>query len=276
MNTPKYKLLVFTNLSETCNIALENAVNLAKIINGSIDVFHVLKPSNVAEYENQFSAMRHIDEERMNKKIELKTLVRNISKKAGIKINASSVLGNFKDEAKEQIEKINPDIVVLGKRTPKLFGFLGDDFTKFILNTFNGSVLISGKEKIMNTAEAMSLGMFNTTADELAVEITTDLRKHTKNPIKQFFLRTETNEQLETAAPKNKNIITFEFDSSTNTIDNIATYVAKNNIGLLCMKSTTKQSTGLFQSFTSTIKQAIQKINAPILIINNNASIQLQ
>jgi len=275
MNTPKYKLLVFTNLSETCNIVLENAVNLAKIINGSIDVLHVLKPSNVAEFENQFSAMRYLDEERMSKKVELKTLVRKISKEEGIEINATSILGNLQDEAKEQIDKINPDIVVLGKRTRKSFGFFGDDFTKSILNTFNGSVLISGKEKIMNLTEAMSLGMFNTTADELAVEITKDLRKHTKNPIKQFFLRTETNQELETTVQKNKNTITFEFDSS-NTMDNIATYIAKNNIGLLCMNSDTKKNKERLLSFKSTIKEAIQKINTPILIVNNNASIQLQ
>ncbi|MBC8756747.1 universal stress protein [Kordia sp. YSTF-M3] len=272
MNTPKYKLLVLTDLSEACNTALENAVNLSKIINGSVEVFHVLKPSDIAEYENQLSAMRSIDEERVNKKAKLKTLVREISKKTGVTITASSILGNLKDETMERIEAVKPDIVVLGKRTQKLINFLGDGFTKFILDTFNGSVLISGKDKIMSPSEAMSIGLFNTTPEELSLELTKDLRKHTKNPIKRFKVRTDA-EKAEAIA---ENVITYEFENGSNTMNNIASYVAKNNIGLLCMNPHTKKSTGPFQGLRSNIKQAIQKINVPILIVNNQASIQLQ
>ncbi len=272
MNTPKYKLLVLTDFSEACNTALENAVNLSKMINGSIDVFHVLKPSDVAEYENQFSAMRSIDEERVNKKTKLKALVRKISKNTDVKITASCILGNLKDETMERIEALKPDIVVIGKRTQKLINFLGDGFTKFILDTFNGSVLISGKEKVMSPSETMSIGLFNATPDELSLELTKDLRKHTKNPIKQFKVRTD----AEKAATIAENVITFEFENGSNTMNTIASYVAKNNIGILCINPHEKKSTGRFQGLKSNIKQAIQKINVPILIVNNQTSIQLQ
>ena len=272
MNTPKYKLLVLTDLSEAGNIALENAVNLSKIINGSIDVFHVLRPSDITEYENQYSAMRSIDEERVSKKVKLKSLIREISKKTAVKINSKSVLGNLKEETMERIEATKPDIIVVGKRSPKLVNFLGDGFTKFILDKFEGSVLISGKKKALSAEEAMSLGMFNTTVEELSLELTKDLRKHTKTPIKQFHVRTET----EQAREKMENVITYEFDKGSNTMTTIAKYVAKNNIGLLCINPHEKKSPKRFGNLQSNLKEAIQKINVPILIVNNKPSIQLQ
>lgn len=274
MNTPKYKLLVLTDLSDASNVALENAVNLSKIIDGSIDVFHVLKPSDVSDYENQYSAMHFIDEERAHKKTQLKTLARKISKKEGVLINTSCILGNLKEETLKHIEAVKPDIVVLGKRSKKWVNFLGDSFTKFILDTFEGSVLISGKEKVLQPSEIVSLGMFNTTTDELPVGITSDLRKYSKNPIKRFFIRNEKEQIMRKAAARN--VITYEFENGSNTMNNIAKYVAKNNIGLLCINPNQKKNKGRLRNLKYNIKEAIQKINVPILIVKNKSSIQLQ
>lgn len=274
MSTPKYKLLVLTDLSKACNIALENAVNLSKTIGGSIDVFHVMKSSDIAEYENQFSTMRSIDEERVNKKSQLKEIAKEIAEKSNITIRTHCILGNLKDEATEYIEAVNPDIIVLGKRTKKLANFLGDGFTKFILNSFEGSVLISGKEKALQPSEGMSLGMLNTTVDELPAVITNDLRKNNKSPMKRFHIRNEKEQMMQEANAEN--VITYEFENDSNTMNNIAKYVAKNNIGLLCINPHEKKSSGPLFNIQSNIKEVIQKINAPILIINNKSSIQLQ
>ena len=274
MNTPKYKLLVLTDLSKACNIALENAVNLSKIIGGSIDVFHVLKPSDIPEYENQFSTLHSIGEERTKKNIQLRNIAKEIAKKSNVTIRTRCILGNLKDEATEHIEAINPDIVVLGKRPQKLVNFLGDGFTKFILDTFEGSVLISGKEKALQPSEVMSLGMLNTTEDELPAVVTNDLRKHSKKQMKRFHVRSE-KEQVSQIA-ETENVITYEFESDNSAMNNIAKYVAKNNIGLLCINSNVEKNTGHLQSLKSNIKEAIEKINAPILIVNNKSSIQLQ
>jgi nucleotide-binding universal stress UspA family protein len=211
----------------------------------------------------------------MNKKAKMKTLAREIAKKFNVNINTSTILGNLKDETLERIEKTNPDIIVLGKRSPKWVNFLGDGFTKFILDEFNGSVLISGKEKAMSASEIMSIGMLNTTADELQVEIAQDLRKHTKSPIKRFSVRSSSEKNIEKTVAKTENVITYEFESGTNTMDNIASYVAKNNIGLLCMNQQSRKNSRL-KNFTSNIKEAIHKINVPILIVKNESTIQLQ
>ncbi|WP_046756192.1 universal stress protein [Kordia jejudonensis] len=275
MNNPTFKLLVLTDLSKSAAKALDNAVNLAKIINGSIDVFHVLKPSDIAEYENQYSAMRTIDEERYNTKNKLKTLVREISKRENIQIQASFRLGNLKSEVLEEIENAKPDIIVLGKRPPRIFNFLGDSFTKFILKNFNGSVLISGKNTAIRTTETMSLGLLNTTTADLPQGITTALRRRIKKPIRQFFVRNASEENTPETVSKAENVITFEFENSSNAIDNVATYVSKNNIGLLCVNRHAKKNSR-FKNITSNIKEAIHKINVPILIVKNSSTIQLQ
>jgi nucleotide-binding universal stress UspA family protein len=271
MNTPKYKLLVLTDLSKASEKVLDNAVNLSKMINGSIDLFHVLKPADIVESENPLLAMYTIDEESYKVKSKLKKLVREISKREDIKVNASFRLGNLKSEVLDQIEAINPDIIVLGKQTSRFMSFLGGGFTKFILKNFNGSVLISGKEKIMSPSEAMSIGLFNTTGDELSLELTKDLQKRIKNPIKQFQMHSALEKNIE----KEKNVITYEFENGTQTIDTIATYVAKNNIGLLCMNQHPQKSTRI-QDFKSNVIEAIHKINVPILILRNKSTVQLQ
>lgn len=270
MNTPKYKLLVLTDLSIASEKVLENAVNLSKMINGSIDLFHVLKPSNIVESENPLLAMSTIDEESYKTKNKLRALVREISKREGIKINASFSLGNLKSEVLDQIEAINPDIIVLGRQSSRLVQFFGGGFTKFILKNFDGSVLISGEENTMETTEAMSLGLLNTTTADLPEEITKDLQKRFKNPIKQFQVHSTSEKNIE----KEKNVMTYEFESGTQTIDTIAAYVAKNNIGLLCINQHPKKNTRI-QDFKSNVIEAIHKINVPILILRNRSTVQL-
>ncbi|AXG68119.1 universal stress protein family protein [Kordia sp. SMS9] len=276
MNTSKYKLLVLTDLSKASNIALENAVNLSKIIGGSIDVFHVLKPSNVAEYENQHATIRSIDEARIRSKSKLKSIAKSIAKKYNVSIRTRCVLGNLKDETQTHITQTQPDIIVLGKRKPKFVDFFGDSFTKFIINSFEGSVLISGKDKALSSAEISSLGMLNTTADELPLEMANDLRKHLKNPIKRFYVYTD-GVAAKSSEKTAENVVTFEFQNGSNTMNHIAKYVAKNNIELLCINphNTNKNSRRL-RSLTSNIKEAIHKINVPILIVNHKSTIQLQ
>ncbi|MEM6719468.1 MAG: universal stress protein [Bacteroidota bacterium] len=275
MDSSKYKLLVLTDFSKTCQVALENAVNLSKIIGGTIDIFHVMKSSQIAGYENQHATMRSIDEARFRAKTKLKSIAEEVTEKFNVSIRTHCILGNLKDEVTAHIAQIKPDIIVLGKRPKKVVNFMGDSFTKFIINTFQGSVLISGKEKALSSSEIASLGMLNTTAAELPLEMANDLRKHLTSPIKRFYVY---NSDIATAAAQKtpENVITFEFENSSNTMNHIAKYVAKNNIGLLCFNPYPKKNSGRLHSLKSNIKDAIQKINVPILIVNNQSTIQLQ
>jgi len=189
-------------------------------------------------------------------------------------MNASFRLGNLKNEVLDEIENSKPDIIVLGKRTPSFLKILGDSFTNFILKNFNGSILISGKDNALNTTEALSLGLLNTTTADLPKGITTDLQRSIKNPIKQFHVRAKSEENAERTIAKVENVITYEFENSSNAIDNIAAYVAKNNIGLLCMNQQQKTNSRL-KSLKTNIKEAIYKINVPILIVKNSSAVQL-
>ncbi|MEM6686020.1 MAG: universal stress protein [Bacteroidota bacterium] len=274
MSTPKYKLLVLTDFSKTCQVALENAVNLSKIIGGSIAMMHVLKPSDIAKSESQFTTMRSMDEMRIRKKSQLKTIAKDVATKFNISVTTHCVLGNLKEEVTAHIQQLRPDIIVLGKRKPKFIKLAGDSFTKFVINTFECSVLISGREKALRSSEIASLGMLNTTADELPLEMANDLRKHLTNPIKRFYVYNDT---AATSAKKSpEDVVTFEFENGSNAMNHIAKYVAKNNIGLLCFNPHPKKNSKRLRSLTSNIRDAIQNIHVPILIVNNKSTIQLQ
>ena len=59
----KHRLLVLMDKSKASNNALKNAISLAQLIDGSIEVFQVKKLTSEVRYENQIAIMRAIDEE---------------------------------------------------------------------------------------------------------------------------------------------------------------------------------------------------------------------
>lgn len=282
MKTPilrsKYRMLVLMDLSKASYAALQNAVNLAKLIDGSIEVFHVKSPTDVVKHENQISAMWAIDKERSTAKKKLEALVNNVADQENIPIIYNFIFGNVKHEVKEHIKKTNPDIVVMGKRKQKLVNFIGDGLTQYVLNNYNGGVFITGKDTIITPHDNLSLGFFNETGTEKSIQITEDLKRQSKNPVKLFYLRKNTvaniSETKRTQPEKEstaKNTITYEFEEGTNAIHGIISYISKNNIELLCMDrgNHEKNTIGSFNRMTSNIKEAINKINVPILVLNN-------
>lgn len=52
----QYKILVLTDLKDSPSTLLNNAVNLAKKVDGEIDLFSVQKFTDVVERESQLSA----------------------------------------------------------------------------------------------------------------------------------------------------------------------------------------------------------------------------
>ena len=72
MKNNKYKILVLSDLKKSTSATLKTAVSLAKMIDGEIEFFHVKKPIDIVEKENQLSAIRTINENHtlIRKKIE--------------------------------------------------------------------------------------------------------------------------------------------------------------------------------------------------------------
>ena len=274
----KYRLLVLMDLSQASYTALRNGVNLAKAINGSIEVFHVKPPSDVAEYENQLAAMRAIDEENYATNKRLQDLINLVSDQENIPIIYDFTIGNVKNEIKDHIEKTNPDIVVLGKRKRKLINFLGDSVMQSLLNNHSGVILIAGEDKKFRSNSEISIGFYGDILDNSNTEITKDLTKQTKANARFFSVRRKSAANMVRVAITNiksvhdfQNTIEYEFEEGTNAIAGLANYISKNNVELLCIGRGRKQKgwTDRFIGGAPEIYKVIQKLNVPLLFMGD-------
>ncbi len=100
------------------------------MINGDIEFFHVKKPTDIVEKENQLSAMRTINEKYIITRKKIEKLIKSISEDYGVNVKHSFTFGNIKNEIANHIEKVKPDIIVLGKRRQKPINLIGDSINE--------------------------------------------------------------------------------------------------------------------------------------------------
>ncbi len=274
MNTknsnPKYRLLVLMDLSKASEIALKNAVQLAKVIEGSVEAFHVKAPTDVVKYENQFSAMRAIHEDYGNTKSRLRQIIRKIEKENGIPIAYQIAYGNIKKAIKEHISKVQPEIVLLGKRKSKLVNFLGSGVTKFVLKQCSTNILISGEDHKFHSYTDISLGVYGEILQQKGFEIINDLNLQGTNRIRFFKIRDQKDSQKSAETQQNEQeTLSYVFSEGSNALDGLASYISRTNTQLFCIprKSNKKRLLFQFNGVETPLKQVIQKLDIPVLIL---------
>ncbi|MGJ8665224.1 MAG: universal stress protein [Patiriisocius sp.] len=261
-NKSNYKLLVLIDNTTESHKTLMDAVDFAKLINGSIDVFQVEPPTSVVKFENQIASMRAIDKKRYDREKKLSEVASKIKNREGVPVISNFTFGNVKNEIKNRIDFTQPDIIVVGKRKKKLFGLFGDQLTKYLMNNYNGSVLISSNESGLTTFNDQSIGFLNTIDGIENIALVNDIRHHYKKPFKVF--RNSIIDNLDTKENETKNkAIVFEFNNKETDMVN---FISKNNLSLLCVD----KSASIKGELKNAIAKTIEKINVPVLVLNNN------
>ncbi|TGV01745.1 universal stress protein [Flavivirga rizhaonensis] len=265
-NTNKYKILVLSDLKKSTNATLKSTVSLAKMINGSIEFFHVKKPSDVVEKESQLSAMRTINKGHFAIEKEIQDLITPISKDYGVNINYSFTYGNVKDEMRKYIKLNKPDIIVLGKRKSKPLNFMYG-ITNFILKEHDGVIMLADNDNVLEPNKDISLGLLNGVEESFNLEFIEDLINQTQKPLKSFKIgKSDSDTSTKTNKHINKKVIEYVFEASDNTTDNLSNYVSKNNINLLCVNREKKSTVKNENTSASDIKTFIGKLNVSFLV----------
>ncbi len=273
MKKVKHKLLVLIDLSKASNTVLKNAINLAKVIDGSIEVFYAKELTNIVKNENQISALRALKEEESIIKKEVQNIINTASKGENIPISFDFVFGNVKNEIIDQIDKTKPDIIVLGKSKQNVFSLLKENLTHFLLNNYFGNFLIVGENESITLGDETSIGFYADTLKDCNIEITKELSKKANHLIKLFNVRKKFVKQIdnkEIAQLKSiynkNNIINYEFEESAEAMSN---FVSKNNIELLCL-GRRENKKGWANSFLNQeIYKGTQKLKIPLFIYEN-------
>lgn len=110
------KILIPTDFSETANLALDHAVNLAKLLDSEIVLHHVISTFsfrvNLPEVTDAEEAHQHKLSGAVGAK--LKQLADDIRQRAGIKVSTLISSGRIKDEVVRAAEQTDADLIVMG------------------------------------------------------------------------------------------------------------------------------------------------------------------
>lgn len=260
----KYHLLVLMDLSKSSEIVLKNAVELAKVIKGRVEVLHVKAPTDVIKHENQLSAMREIHEDYGDTKSKLVKIIRTVENQNDISISYKFAYGNIKNTIKEHIDKVKPEIVLLGKRKPKMINIPGTGITKFVLKNSLVNMFIVGEDNKFHSYTDISLGVYGEVLQQKGFEIINDLKQQNLNPIRLFKIRNQ--EDSKKNFTTEQKIVSYVFSEGENALDGLASYISRTNTQLLCIPQDIGYNTvkGGIDAF---LKQVTQKINIPVLIL---------
>jgi nucleotide-binding universal stress UspA family protein len=255
----KYKILVLSDLNKNANSTLKSCVSISKIVNADINLLYIKKPTDVVEKDNQLAAMRAINKDYLSTEQKIKDLINPISDNYNVKINHTFTIGNVRTEIEKYIDQNKPDIIVLGKRRPKLVNFIGDNITQIVLKKHKGTVVITDFNKVLDPNKELSIGLFNTTitSDEFIEKIIDS----THNPLTSFKIV----ENLTTSKEEqslNKKTVEYAFKKGDNVIENISNYLSRTNVNLLFVNRTK----GISDSAKISIKEMIDNLDCSLIL----------
>lgn len=246
----KYRIGVLLDMTKSSAFVLTSALELAKQMDGSVEVFHV-QPARASRQANpNYESTQN----------EIKELISNMGTQEKLHISYKVEYGSVKHRVRDYLALKKPDILVLGKRRPKL-GIFGESITDFVINqTQNTNVLILGEDDKFHTLKNINLGFFGNELKESDLEVITDLTRNSEKPVRHFDISHDTNQKR--IYPWQK-MVSYTFPKGTNAMDGLVNYVSRTNTQLLCVP---KKGKG-FRFGTSPIKSVIKKSKVPLMVL---------
>ncbi|CAM1360905.1 universal stress protein [Tenacibaculum xiamenense] len=261
-----YRISVLTDLKESTETVIQTALSIAKITKGSLAIYHVVKPSNIVRSENQLSASRNINNEYTKTERKIEKLVAEYSEKHDTPISYSFSIGNIKNNIEVYLKETKPDIVVIGKKSSAPLSFLGNGVTDLILKKHQGEVIIAAEENKLVPNELINLGFLNKLRPFKNPHFFTQIAINAIEPIKTFQFTDDINhDQTVIESFKNKRIVEYVFEKSNNVVNNLTTYLKKNNVNLLCLPRKKNNRT----TKELDINDVLNKLNVSLLVTAN-------
>lgn len=258
----KQKIVVLSSLKKGASSTLKSAIRLAKMMNGEVHFFCVRKPLDIIDIESQLSAMRTITETHKLTSKKIKKMVVSAAENYGIKVNYSYTFGNVQNEIEDYIHLQKPDIIVLGKGKSSLFNARNKKMIRFILEKFNGQVLISDEKNPLDPNKDFSFGSLNNPTNVSNEKMNDLLIQDSKQPHTSFRINDPLNVEKKEGTLFDKKNIEYIFEKGDNAIKNIAKYVAKSNINLVSLKREKNKVS------SRNLKELINELNCSLIVTN--------
>lgn len=265
MKTKKIKILVLSELDRSTKTTLKTAVSLARMIDGEIELFSVKKPTEVVKTDNQFSALRSMKDEFCHTESKMQELISSISKEYQMNIGHRLTLGNVKSEIKKYLKVHKPDVIILGQRPNKPFQLVGNGITEFVMEHFDGTVLVSSEENALQPDQPFAMGFLNGVKPSASLSFSKDLVEHSIKPLKAFKIVEQTKLKKSEPDTSPSETIEFVFEKDENSVKNLSKYLKKNSINLLCVERNPNTTANLVDIIGSDPNKALSKLKVSLL-----------
>ena len=260
----KQKIVVLSRLKKGAISTLKSGIRLSKVMDGEVHFFCVKKPLDIIDKDSQLSAMRTINETHKLTSKKMKKIVAAAKENYGVNINYSYAFGNIQNEIEDYIQLQKPDVIVLGKGKSSVFNTRNKKMIHFILEKFNGQILISDENNPLEPNSDFSFGTLNNSTNTSSQKFTELLIQDSKQPHTSFRINGAERVEEKEAILTDKKRIEYVFEKGDNAIKNIAKYVAKSNINLVSLK----REKNNIKSSSRNLKELINELNCSLIVTN--------
>ena len=228
----KNNIVVLINLDKPQPNIVQNSINVANSINAAVTFLYVKKATEAVQNENHISAIKTLTDTHMRIDGKMRELLEPFQQTTETELRSKIAIGNVKYHIEKHLNDINPDLVILGKRSKKILPWEGDRLTEFVVNKFQGPVMISSTDQVLELNEQLSLGLLSTTGTDSPKGFVSDLLKISSKPVKSFRIVNKTGES-ELPRPMPFKTVEYAFDPGDDAVKNLSKYVLRNNVNLL-------------------------------------------
>lgn len=259
----KHKILAFVDITKPIETLVESTVNLATTYNAAVKFFYVKKPSDPTRTVNQLEIVRAMAAHQKASE-KLRNVLNRTRKQTDLPIYYDIVEGPVKKTITAEIQSFGPDMIVLGKRKPSVFRWLGNQVTELVLKNFDGPLLIAHPSKALRIEEQLSLGIINDVQGVIDHELTNRLLMHTKTPVKSFQIA-GSESQMEQEAIGATPMIKFRFEDNPNALKSLTSYIHRNDVHLVCLNRNRKKK----KKKNVTLRDVLKNINTSMLMVGS-------
>ena len=170
------------------------------------------------------------------------------------------------EEVSQYIKENKLDIVVLGKRNSRKFKLPSDNITAFVLKEFTGTIMIFANDNTFEPDKKLTLGLFNSPEGTSNLKFGEDLMNNIAKPIKSFRVIKNSNKLKEIKKEVIDHIDEYVFELNDNTAKNMSNYMLKNNVNLLLLNRTPKNTKTKSPQIKTDLKKMVHHSNVSLLL----------
>ncbi len=262
---PNQRILVLTNCLRSESKTLSHAIELAKLVDGAVDVLCVNPLDGLKSdlESNQVKVLRNIKTTQEHLKQRLKQRVEKIIKQERVPIIYNILLGSLTESVRDHIGLTKPDIVVLG-HSRKLNNFwLTSDLLLTVLKHHEGLVLIS-RAKHFLVEKKLGLGFIG--PFEQNHKMIQPLLKKAAGQYRFFQFNFK---DKKSSSEKVKELTTYNFEARLSSNLNYSKYFEREAIDVYCIKRTLFNFKTFFEIEKQYLFKMLLNTEKPILVFPN-------